>query len=769
MGVQNPNGTQGPSANIGVQISPAQAELYSAGTLQLTATVMGTAKTGVVWNATMGSVSSAGMFTAPSVTSATVVTVTAVSQADPRVGVPLNGTLPQTGSAKVTVLPRSSTAKLAIGVTSLPPGTVGVSYSSAVTASGGNEPYKWSSISGVLPPRLVLNSATGVISGTPTQIGTYSFQIQVTDSLSATAKWSSALVVSAGQTSGNFDGPAELPRVYLQTAMANTPAPGVTTLVPAGGDLQSALNNAQCGDTIELQSGSTFSGLFKLPAKSCDDQHWIIIRTSAPDSSLPPEGSRLSPCFAGVSSLPGRPALLCSSTHNVLAKISYPQTSGSGPIQFNTGANHYRFLGLEITRLAGTGYIGSLIAATNGNTADQVIIDRSWVHGSAQDETSTGVSLNGLTNTALINSYLSDFHCTSKTGSCTDAHAISGGSASTPGGPYQVVNNFLEASGENILFGGGAATATPADIQISQNHFFKPLLWMSGTSGFVGGSGGNPFVVKNHLELKNAQRVLAEDNIFENTWGGFSQSGYSILLTPKNQSQGSSNICPICQVTDVTIRYSTISHVGAGLQIADVRSDSGGSALAGERYSIHDVTIDDISSAKYDGAGNFMEYGNGWSTNVLNNVTVNHVTAFPDPGAHFISLYNLTTNPIMSGFTFTNNIVNATTYPVWNGLGDPLSCSFHDVPVTSFSTCFSSYSFSNNVIPNSPTAYPPSSWPAGNFFPANDSSVQFVKYNNGNGGDYHLLSSSPYKNAGSDGKDIGADIDAVQAAIAGVY
>jgi hypothetical protein len=37
----------------------------------------------------------------------------------------------------------------------------------------------------------------------------------------------------------------------------------------------------------------------------------------------------------------------------------------------------------------------------------------------------------------------------------------------------------------------------------------------------------------------------------------------------------------------------------------------------------------------------------------------------------------------------------------------------------------------------------------------------FVNFNNGNGGDYHLAARSPYKNAGTDGKDLGADVDAV--------
>jgi hypothetical protein len=52
-----------------------------------------------------------------------------------------------------------------------------------------------------------------------------------------------------------FDGPAELPRVSVASSMADTPAQGSIVAVNAGGDLQAALNNAFCGDIIELQGG----------------------------------------------------------------------------------------------------------------------------------------------------------------------------------------------------------------------------------------------------------------------------------------------------------------------------------------------------------------------------------------------------------------------------------------------------------------------------------------------------------------------------------
>ena len=53
-------------------------------------------------------------------------------------------------------------------------GQVGVPYSSALVASGGNTPYTFSIISGSLPPGLTLDTTTGAITGTPTNVGTFS-------------------------------------------------------------------------------------------------------------------------------------------------------------------------------------------------------------------------------------------------------------------------------------------------------------------------------------------------------------------------------------------------------------------------------------------------------------------------------------------------------------------------------------------------------------------------------------------------------------------
>ena len=570
---------------------------------------------------------------------------------------------------------------------------------------------------------------------------------------------------AASQTlyASSSDGPAALPVVLISTAMANTPAPGITITVNSGGNLQAALNNARCGDTIHLQAGATFTGTFIFPNKNCDDSHWIIVRTSSDDSLLPAQGSRLTPCYAGVSSLPGRPAFNCSWTKNVLAKLVMNRGLASGPVVFAPGASHYRLIGLELTRVVGIGLVYALASPASGAVSSKIIYDRIWFHGTAHDETVRGIQLGGGTYVAVIDSFFTDFHCVAITGACTDAQAINGGINTHPMGPYKIVNNFLEASGENIMLGGGLATQTPADIEITHNHMFKPLTWMKGQPGFVGGVSGHPFVVKNLFELKNAKRVLLDSNIMENTWGGFTQVGFAIVLTPK-----AGGTCTICQVTDVTIRYNRISHMAAGMILGNGLSDNGAVPLDGGRYSIHDVIFDDIDGTKFNGPNVFAQVSTGPHCPVVHDVTINHITAFPKTTSFLIGDV-LSTNPKMKNFVVTNSIVNAGQNPVWStGTGGSLNCAVHNSPLITFNACFNGYLFSHNALLASPGSYPPSTWPAPNFFPTTESAVEFVVYGSGTTANYALQSTSPYKGAGTDGKDLGANVLAVNAAVAKV-
>lgn len=86
------------------------------------------------------------------------------------------------GSRLYTVIISSAGCPaIALNPGTLPPGAVGAPYSQSVTASGGTSPYTYAIDSGALPNGLTLNPATGLISGTPTQPGLFSFTVRATD------------------------------------------------------------------------------------------------------------------------------------------------------------------------------------------------------------------------------------------------------------------------------------------------------------------------------------------------------------------------------------------------------------------------------------------------------------------------------------------------------------------------------------------------------------------------------------------------------------
>jgi hypothetical protein len=737
-----------PAQQVSISVSPVMITLVAGAAHQFAAQVQNTSNPGVAWTVSAGTISSTGLFTAPNVSNVTTVQLVATSKANPN----------KRAIATVRVNPAAApTPTLSLANTSLPEAMEGAPYSAGLRASGGTAPYRWRISAGLLPSGVVLDAADGSIAGLPGQNGGYAFTAEVSDASGQSASRKLNLNVALSDAA-KTDGPAELPRVFINSSLADTPATGNTHLVKTSDALKTALASAKCGDTISLQAGATFSGLFVFPAKACDDAHWIIVRTSAPDSVLPPEGTRVTPCYAGVAALPARPSFGCVKASNVMAKIVFPGP-GSGPLVMASGANHYRLIGLEVTRDKPKALVYNLFSREQDGTFDHIIVDRSWFHGTAQDETNRGMILTSGTHVAVVDSFFSDFHCIALTGSCGDSQTIIGGLGTNPMGPYKIVNNFLEAAGENILFGGGGADRAPEDIEVRRNFFFKPMTWMRGQPGYIGGRDGNPFIVKNLFELKNAVRVLFEGNVLENSWGGFTQAGFAILLTPKNQNHH----CPLCVVHDVTIRYNTIAHAGNGLQIANVR-DRGGDLSAGMwNVSIHDVIMDDISGKAFAGGGHLFQQSNGNDVSVLHNVSISHVTAFnKDQGAALMLIGNNKAFPEMYGFTWTNNILSGSGGISTTG-GGAENCTYHmpDAPAI-LKNCFKDPEFSHNAMVG-----PTGKWPAGNFVAATAGDVKFAAATQALAR-YRLQPSSPYVNAGSDGKSLGADVDAVAAAIAGV-
>jgi len=142
--------------------------------------------------------------------------------------------------------------KLTLNTTALPNGTAGTPYSQTLTASGGTSPYQW--IAGGLPVGLSLNSATGVLSGTPGSIGTFTVTITVSDS--------SSPALSTPQTYPlTINAPAApviqvTPSSSQVSAIASGSSVTVTLGVPAAADLTATLTLSFAGNAAGLPTGT---------------------------------------------------------------------------------------------------------------------------------------------------------------------------------------------------------------------------------------------------------------------------------------------------------------------------------------------------------------------------------------------------------------------------------------------------------------------------------------------------------------------------------
>ncbi|HSZ62495.1 MAG TPA: putative Ig domain-containing protein [Terriglobales bacterium] len=178
-----------------------------------------------------------------------------------------DSTTPTAGTATAVLSITINTA-LAITTASLPGGSVGTAYSATIVATGGAQPYSWSITSGTLPAGLVINSAGGVISGTPTATGTSDFTVTVADSESPSIKANAALsitIASAGcpnnaGLSGHYammlNGWSSAPNVVTQTVTA-----AVGSLVADGaGNISSG--DIDLNDQINGPLSGTFSGTY---------------------------------------------------------------------------------------------------------------------------------------------------------------------------------------------------------------------------------------------------------------------------------------------------------------------------------------------------------------------------------------------------------------------------------------------------------------------------------------------------------------------------
>jgi hypothetical protein len=488
---------------------------------------------------------------------------------------------------------------------------------------------------------------------------------------------------------------------------AVSPSSAAIISVPAGGDLQAAINRAAPGDVVTLAPGATYTGNFVLPVKQGNAV--ITIRTDVSDlGALPKPGQRITPEHSPF-----------------LAKLRSP--SGSPVLSTAPAAHHWRMELLEfLSNQNGAGDIitlgdGSVAQSSLAQVPHDLAIDRCYIHGDPDVGQKRGISLHSAVTT-ITGSYISDIKAVN-----VDTQAIAGWNGP---GPYRIENNHLEAAGEVFLLGGaapGIRDVVPSDVVFTRNYVARPVEWR-----------GSKWQIKNLFELKNARRVLVEHNVFENNWVA-AQAGYAIVMTPR----GEKGLAAWAVVEDITFRLNIVRHTSAAVNILG-HDDTGPSGLA-RLIHITQNLFYDINGRNWGGNGFFLLIGDGPSDIVVDHNTIiqsgNLVEAYgADRGAPV---------PIQR-FDFRDNIAMHNTFGV-HGAGrsagnDTLGAFFPGVV------------FENNVLAGGRSSL----YPAGNFFPSlNELQDQFVSMAQD---DYRLVAESRYRTAGDDGQAVGAPIEQLSGA-----
>ena len=234
---------------------------------------------------------------------------------------------------------------------------------------------------------------------------------------------------------------------------------------------------------------------------------------------------------------------------------------------------------------------------------------------------------------------------------------------------------------------------------------------------------GTKWTVKNLVELKNAQRVTFDGNLFEHNWAA-GQFGFAILFSVRNQS----GTAPWSVVQDVTF----INNI--------VRKVAGGFSILGRDYThpsqqIRRVTIRNNvfqTDADLGNTGRFVSITEGPA-----DVKFDHNTI--DNDGTLVEVMG----PDVLGFVFTNNIARHNTY----GIKGQATATGN----ATLSAYFPGAVVRGNVLAGGSA----SAYPTGNYFPpASEFLSQFVGAATGN---WALASTSTYNNRATDGTDIGAN------------
>jgi len=599
-----------------------------------------------------------------------------------------------------------------------------------------------------------------------------------------------------------------------------------TIVVPAGGNLQSAIDTAKCGDKIMLQAGATYTApadfvAYTLPVKPCTDSSYITITSSV---AAPADGVRV-----GLADRTNMPKLV--------ARVGSP-----GFFDVLNRAHHYRLSHLWFTNQrradnSGTSYLiggGSEINGDINNFPHHIDIDHCFFNPLEWDETG-GTNLRASVNYAVeiggSNIILRDSYMTGFGARYMNSNELLDSGCALIGtspGPYTMDNNHCEAWFVGFFTGGGdpgssnqatvtASTATSLTLSQTANlaagdyiSYRVPLDHPDNPRAAVWGASIVDSVSGLNVTLRIPTQVIGTNDNKRNgppalvgtgsnaRWRGWIPSDIRVtrntFFKPRRwyDAVGTDGkgfyeikLCDRCLIDGNTFDGRT------GMTIT-VRNQGGAAAWS----IIRNLTVSNNLFPKFSVFAATLFDDNQQlsmpSSNIrfINNLAYGDVG--PDPalgirpkvftGQHGdiiefdhntilqsgeiarsgSGVPSLAPREQMTNWRWTNNITN------W-GTGEQHGFACLNSTNGSNEPCVPGYVWTRSVMVGAPTgplqdARSMANFPPGNFNPATTAEVGFIDPASGN---YGLRADSPYKAKGTDGKDIGVDTQQLAAHLGG--
>lgn len=415
------------------------------------------------------------------------------------------------------------------------------------------------------------------------------------------------------------------------------PVDAVTIIrVVAGGDLQRALDMAATDTSgkpiqIRLEPRATYTGTFIFRAK-----------THNFDIDIMPDWDHSTNVGEGLIDGARRdlPTL-------APASLSAPVITATDP-----AASNYKLTAL---RIAPTGRDATQISLGSATATDPLATPTGWVFKQCQIH---GDAVNGQKHGMVWN-------CRQATADRCDMrhHGYAGADAQcilgyNGPGPFTIIGNYLEGYGENVMFGGGTVRSLamiPRDIVIKGNIFTKnKTLW---------DNLGAKWSVKNLLELKDAENVLIEGNLFENCWTN-GQTGTAILFKAAANSEPAAWV----RCRRVTFRNNVVRNAGGFLAINN--SEGTGTTMGCDDITIENNVAYNLGGTVWTGNGHAFRLGGGpKSIKLLHNTT-------PDNAHAFLYTWNDPAIDKMANLQIVGNIARESSYGIFgsNSPGQGVLC-----------------------------------------------------------------------------------------------